>query len=410
MSASGSMSGVDMVKVRGVTCHTNSDLITIITMSEDAPLLPSRGLQLAQSISELSIPTTDDTPISGAWDAVNKRRQAKEAQDAYDTRVKELWNNFSQHYCSPKDLDDVVWEGRIPPMLDDALFMETVATTWRNGRPGKIPPSVAHALDLVTFLAAYALLISYVLYPPGLFTISSKTSSFGVREGFLVVLSFRPRFPSYLTLLAFLAAIPKLPMPEDGLPFTLLLIAVGVYTLQLHLPTTPSPLFILSPSSSLPPLFALRTVLARLKPLALFLPVLALCAFLLSLSMADTFFVSATPIETRSAFLLISMLSVIILFGAFILSLSATAVSDVEWRKPFYLTCRKYVEEYYFPAPFGVLRYLPLAYRMWVWRILVAPFAYLMWGAIKGVPALRKGVSMFWPFILVMMAFYFSSI
>ncbi len=381
---------------------------------EQSPLLPSRGGRVARAILELSPPAQQASSLStsSVWDVVDQVHGRACEQSAYNNEVRKLWGDFGAEYCSDQDLDDALFTsleqagtGKQTSLVDisalqlptDALFHAALTSTWRNGRPridGALPPRVAHQLDLLTYVAGYALVISYVVNPPDRAVIYNS-EAFGVREFFLVVFNIRYRFPSMLTLLAFFLGVG---VPRDSTAFGVLLLAFGLYTLQLHFTDCPSPLLVV-PESTLPTAWKLRTAFARLGPLITFIPVLMLALALMSWSLRDTFLqfsdftilsiTTPTPLQTRSAFLSIAFLSFLAIIVAFFLLAASPAPASTpvdEWQTQFYAVTAYYSIPYYFPPPLSVLTLLPQPYRKWVWRATVAPFAYALWGLINFVP------------------------
>ncbi|KAF9044895.1 hypothetical protein BDZ89DRAFT_1127915 [Hymenopellis radicata] len=399
---------------------------------EQSPLLPSRGVRVARAILELSPPAQQVSSLStsNVWDAVDQMQGHASAQYAYSNEVRKLWGEFAAEYCSDKDLDEALFTpveqagtGKQTTLVDisalhsptDRLFHAALTSTWRNGRPridGAVPPRVAHLLDLLTYVAGYALVISYVINPPDRAVIY-YSEAFRVREFFLILFNIRCRSPSTLTLFAFFLGVG---VPRDSTAFGVLLLAFGVYTLQLHLTDFPSPLLVV-PESTLPAAWRLRTAFARLKPLTMFIPVLLLAFTLMSWSLRDTFLqfshfkilsiTTPTPLQTRSAFLSIAFISFFAIIVAFFLLAAspAPATPEDEWQKQFYAVTAYYSIPYYFPPPLSILARLPLPYRKWAWRLTVAPFAYALWGLVKFVPWRNVGrVAAVAPVLFVLLA------
>jgi hypothetical protein len=120
------------------------------------------------------------------------------------------------------------------------------------------------------------------------------------------------KIPFFLSAVAFLSALPSSPSAHDA-SYIIILVALSLHILELHLPSPPSPLH-LFPFEQALPLAALiwKGCTTMYTPiLALFLPTILLVFFLLSLSLSDIAaviplsFASASPLEARTAFLLL---------------------------------------------------------------------------------------------------------
>jgi len=275
-----------------------------------------------------------------------------------------------------------------------------------------------HAIELVGHLFFLILLISYTLHPPNKPVVYAEFIGWG--EGVLIFLSIalslqKPSFlniPFYLTLFAFLFALPSVPFLESA-SFSLMLISVFILLFQFHLLRTPSPLFLFSRSHTLPFVtFLHHGVLRTIGSLLLFF----LPAFLVPvLSLADVPYppfrlqraMITTPIDVQIAYLyLLSVVITVFIICFFItipLSVSYTSSTDT-WdrysvaignaaRATFFREVVKYSQSYYFPSPFNCvhlifIRIPTLAFRTFrvapaamegfermVWRITVGPFA-----------------------------------
>lgn len=242
-----------------------------------------------------------------------------------------------------------------------------------------------------------AVLANYLLYPPFESIFKGDYRFNGYREYFLtwwpVVLLARPltwkSAPALMVLLAILFTLPATPLPEDS-GFMLLYLALVVQTLLLHFPLPPSPLFLLPPHETLPLSLLLTHSMSRLffPTLVFFIPALLLSTTLLSLSLIDTTFqltlfsmTDASPMQTRTAFLLFGALVFILFFLSLVVGaakfpvLSTTDESNspngTRWdrfskrigldaRRAFVSSLLRYnpKDSYYFPPPLNILQVL----------------------------------------------------
>jgi hypothetical protein len=179
---------------------------------------------------------------------------------------------------------------------------------------------------------------------------------------------------------AFLSTLPSAPFPGDA-SYSFLLAALLLHVLLLHIPRTPSPIFLFSPKVTLP----LATILwheftRTIYPcLLFFLPATILAFFFLSIALADSipyFLLELAPMETRLAFyvlwiifLLFMMISaaLLVIFNASFLATSSQPVCSwdrysvavgLRSRRTFVAAVAAYSETYYFPPPFNLLQTL----------------------------------------------------
>lgn len=169
------------------------------------------------------------------------------------------------------------------------------------------------------FMAYLAILARYSLYPPEaaieghIALATSRTVAIVVYalSKFLQDWSLR-KLPYLLAAAAFLLALPSSPHASDG-SYIVILVTLSLHILELHVPFSPSPLY-LFPFEQALPLAALvwkgfSTMYIPI--LALFLPTTLLVFFLLSVSLSDIaaaiplVYISASPLEARTAFLLL---------------------------------------------------------------------------------------------------------
>lgn len=280
------------------------------------------------------------------------------------------------------------------------------------------------------------ILIHFVLYPLSRPIITNSLQYTGPREFVLILYPMtslaRPwslsTTPFLLVFLALLVCLPTVPFPGDT-TFTILLLALAFHLWQLHSSCTPSPIFLFPVEKGLP----LRTFLGQstsrilFPALMFFLPVLLLTAFLLSISLADTFLqviylhfssLGPAPMETRSA--LLTLFGVETLLLAISLSILALSFSSralppdrpadawdhystpvgLDARRSFARAVAAYPTPYTFPPPFSIIRllliqvpsvvfhligldslypYLETVERI-LWRITVGPVALVVAG------------------------------
>ena len=199
---------------------------------------------------------------------------------------------------------------------------------------------------------------------------------------------------------AFIFTLPSAPLPGDT-SYSSLLGALLFHVLLLHLPQTPSPIFLFSPEVTLP----LATVLwheftrAIYPCLLFFLPATILASFFLSIALEDSIphflgiftLLEPAPMEIRMAFsvlwiilVLFTMISAVllVLFNASFISTSSQPVCSwdryfvavgLRSRRTFVAAVVAYSEPYYFPPPFNLLQilfvHLPrLLLRLFGWK------------------------------------------
>ncbi|TDL28326.1 hypothetical protein BD410DRAFT_215627 [Rickenella mellea] len=289
---------------------------------------------------------------------------------------KVLWMSFPLYLESSGSesvnlIHTILKDGAPQFLTMDPRIADRLLDAWRYGRPtdyhdaSEVPrsllkldrlatPRVLHALELILFSLYLGLLAHYVLRPP-ISTDLGKHQSFEWR---IILMSLyalsctvkRPQAGSVLfclTLLSFLVRLPASPLPGD-VTFTILLTCLSMHILQLQFPNLPSPIFLFPHSRSLPLSHVLQILVMDIymSSLAFFLPALAAVAFLLSVSLADSFLHlrkyvfngvvnQPAPEDTRVAFLLLFVLLILLLFGlAISLTLiypSKTTRSSTQW-------------------------------------------------------------------------------
>ncbi len=184
---------------------------------------------------------------------------------------------------------------------------------------------------------------------------------------------------------AFLFTLPSAPFPGDT-SYSFLLGALLLHVLLLHIPRTPSPIFLFSPEATLPFATVLWHEFTRtIYPcLLFFLPATILASFFLSTALVDSIphflgvftLLEPAPMETRIAFsvlwiilMLFMMISaaLLVLFNASFLSASSqpacswdrySVAVGLRSRRTFVAAVAAYSEPYYFPPPFNILQIL----------------------------------------------------
>ena len=268
-----------------------------------------------------------------------------------------------------------------------------------------------HAVDILLQLGYLALLSYYILRPPERPVVTTNRNSVGARELLLIIYSIAsllrpPKFPVApfaFVAGAFLFTLSSSPFPGDA-SYSFLLCALLLHVLLLHLPQTPSPIFLFSPEATLPLATALWHEFTRtIYPcLLFFLPATILASFYLSIALADSFphflgvftLSEPAPMEIRIAFvvlwiilMLFMMISaaLLVLFSASFLSTSSQVSQSVcSWdrysvavglrsRRTFAAAVAAYSEPYYFPPPFNILQILfvrlpRLLLRLFGWK------------------------------------------
>ncbi|KAK2461773.1 hypothetical protein APHAL10511_006236 [Amanita phalloides] len=365
--------------------------------------------------------------------------------------IKELWDLFLD---SPRDfqtIEKVLWytfpiEEQKAKTLRVVNFLTSfeapeglvghpvtawsLGRVWRKGRTIHVPstnrslverydacltPRVIHLLDVISDFAYLALLIYTLNNPP------MMPQAFTVQEIILLIFSagglFRFRSAhklSYgLTVLAFISSIAASPRPGQT-SFLLLTLSMGVHVVELHLAKYPSPVYLLPADMCLPLAVYLQRKLAQgLIPVVLYLsPVFLFSAYLLSLSVADTFswltghglFIPA-PMETRVAYLIFAVLVAIfaVTCGSILTCLESRDPAANRWdrysssagheaRTSWFRTIVVYSNPNLYPSPLSFLHILPSldvvkrAEKL-ICRVVVGPFALVVSKRQRALPA-----------------------
>lgn len=168
-----------------------------------------------------------------------------------------------------------------------------------------------------------------MLYPPPCPTLILQTFDINARDIALTIYSVALAcrlstyfVPGCIVASAFLFTLPEQPTP-GGIAYGMLLVSIIMHILLLHLPRTPSPIFLLEPGTALPlsTLLFIQSVQTIAPILLYYIPGLLVALYLLFESLKDDWFTvppafianssvqsSAAPMETREAFLALSVL------------------------------------------------------------------------------------------------------
>lgn len=281
---------------------------------------------------------------------------------------------------------------------------------------------VIHTIDLLGAVSYLGVLVFYSLRPPRVAIEETAVSEF-VQAGLIVSYCIArmlqdfswTKLPFLLTGVAFLS---DLPAPCTGhLGYSVVLVALCMHVILLHIPTSPSPLYLLPFEQALPLATLVWNGLTRIffPVLLLFFPALLIAALLLSFSLADIGMFSAptilaSPLEARTVFLmliviilllLVCSLGVLVLASPFTSSCSSESTWDrystrlgLDARRAFVRTVLTYSS---IPTNFSLqhsLRVQPTLYtRAWsvvtviqrtLWWITAVPlaltlFCFLCW-------------------------------
>ena len=234
---------------------------------------------------------------------------------------------------------------------------------------------------------------------------------------------------------AFLFALSSSPLPAIT-SYNILQGALLLHLVILHFPRTPSPIFLLSPDTTLPLATLLWHEFVRtLYPCVLFfLPATILATFLLSISLQDVMLVEFAPIEIRMGFtvlwvilVFLTMISAVLLalFSACLLSTSSQQVSSwdrysinvgLQSRRNFATAVAAYSVPYYFPPPFNLLQILfvhipRFLLQLFGWRgsPITGQIEGLLWSLTIGPLAFVVAVFWLWIGFLPPFPFPFSS-
>ncbi|KAJ6485943.1 hypothetical protein C8R45DRAFT_998527 [Mycena sanguinolenta] len=365
-------------------------------------------------------------PNPDIWNRWTDKAATADDLHQLNEQVTNAWVLFLDEYRTPLEIEQVLWTSflvsddsahrvRVVDMLNvdspsqlicHDVVMDSLVDLWRHGHSRNLPsqmdsstriglrydsfctPRALHLIGLVTHLAYFGLLVSYVMHPPYEPTISDTGLEYvGAREILLMVFSasilirpwtlFTVHFA--ITLLIFLFSLPTVPF-ASGVPFNFLLLGLVLLSFQLHMSSPPSPLYLFKVDVTLPfAHFIANGFYHIIFPLVLyFVPIFILGSSWLSMALEDTFFAEPafialpTPIQTRT--------TVLFVFFAMITAISCSlfifvvqgrhldpdasgwdaysAKVGLAARASFVRTVISYSSPYTFPAPFSLLQAL----------------------------------------------------
>lgn len=251
-------------------------------------------------------------------------------------------------------------------------------------------------LDSIADIFLLVATAHYILYPPTIPILSGDLRQYGARAYMLMVfaLAMLARTWSIKTLsplllaFAFLFSMPSRPLPGN-ICFSAMQLAFTIQLISIHLPSPTSPFLLIPPNVSLPLMVLIkRSVSLVFAPITLFyLPATLAAAFLLSLSLEDTFFnlkltlnhSTASPMDSRVTFLVLLGILVLLLLLALVTGAAAlpslckaglpSVPHEKTWdkyglhvglraRKHYIRALVWYSTPYYFPPPFNILHIL----------------------------------------------------
>jgi hypothetical protein len=286
----------------------------------------------------------------------------------------------------------------------------------------------------VAYLVLFA---DYLLDPPNRPHTQDNFGSFGWRELLLIFIPLSlvhcpysiPNTMLLFVPLAFVLSIPSVPLPGTA-SFSILLWVFVFHILRLHLPYSPSPLFLFSHHRTLPLASFLSHGLSRmiLPSVLFFLPVFLVASFLLSISLADIFLKGfvlplqippPSPMATRLTFLyLFAMVLLLLMSSIFLLATALFSPSQKNidpWdryslevghmaRMALINTISPYVGLCKFPPPFNIMHLLLIRIPRsgalllgigvaWgaeaekaLWRVMVGPFVVAISSVLYWAP------------------------
>lgn len=427
----------------------------IQTVDEDPSLFPPSHIcslpqQIAFKMIVLSqLYTLAKTPSMGirtdVWEQWSGERAASlDAEDLLG-RIIRVWEEFLEVSRTTEEIEECLWspfalekdkfrtvrvvdilKGPDAPhaLISHRLITLSLSHTWTCGKAvtpvgsffrrslqrfrSVATPRIMHAVDVLLQLGYLALLSYYILRPPERPVVTANRILIGVREVLLMIYSIAsllrppklPVVPFAFVAGAFLFTLSSVPFPGDT-SYSFLLGALLLHVLLLHLPQTPSPIFLFSPKVTLP----LATVLwheftRTIYPcLLFFLPATILASFFLSIALEDSIphflgvftLLEPAPMEIRMAFTVLWVIlmlfivvsaALLVLFNASFLSTSSQPICSwdrysvavgLRSRRTFVTAVATYSEPYYFPPPFNVLQtlfvHLPrLLLRLFGWK------------------------------------------
>ncbi|KAF7370809.1 hypothetical protein MSAN_00714400 [Mycena sanguinolenta] len=340
-------------------------------------------------------------PNPDIWNRWTDKAAIADDVHQLNEQVASAWVLFLDEYRSPQEIEQVLWTSflvnddsihrvRVVDLLNvdspsqlicHDVVMDSLVDLWKHGHSRNLPsqmdssssigsrydsfstPRALHLIELVTHLAYFGLLVSYVMHPPYEPTISDTSLEYvGAREILLMVFSasilirpwtlFTVHFA--ITLLTFLFSLPTVPFASG-----------------LHMSSPPSPLYLFKADVTLPfAHFIANGFYHIIFPLVLyFVPIFILGSSWLSMALEGHLFRRPCT-RTTVLFVFFAMVTAIScsLF-IFVVQGRHLDPDDSGWdaysakvglaaRASFVRTVISYSSPYTFPAPFSLLQAL----------------------------------------------------
>ncbi|KAJ7257881.1 hypothetical protein B0H12DRAFT_1322705 [Mycena haematopus] len=407
---------------------------------------------------ELRARKSRQKPNLDIWDRWADNATTENDLHQLNEQVVNAWVLFLDEYRTPLEIEQVLWTSflvsddsarrvRVVDLLNvdcpsqlicHDVVMLSLADLWKNGHSRRVPshmdsstrvglrydglctPRALHFMELVTHLAYFGLLVSYVMHPPFEPIISrTRLEYIGAREILLVVFSssilIRPwtlfTIHFAMTLLIFVFSFPAVPF-ASGVSFNFLLLAFVLLCFQLHMSSPPSPLYLFKVDLTLPfAHFLANGFYCIIFPLVLFfIPIFILGTAWLSMALEDTFFAEPafisllpTPIQTRTTVLFVFFTLLVAMSCSLFIFVVQGRHLDPDasgWdaysskvglaaRASFVRTVISYSSPYTFPAPFSLLQAVIITGPSFVFSRLGFQLSFaqtekLMWRATVG--------------------------
>ncbi|KAF8633926.1 hypothetical protein AX15_001111 [Amanita polypyramis BW_CC] len=296
--------------------------------------------------------------------------------ETIEENIKELWDLFLDSRRDSQAIEKALWNKfpledrklktvRVVDFLTNfdapeglaghPVVASSLIRVWKQGLTVLVPPPdmtlaekydacctprVIHFLDTISDFAYLALLV-HVLNSPALMRRGLSIQEIVLlvfTAGGLLRLRSAHKLSYALTALAYISSIPGPPKPTQP-SFILLTLSMGVHIAELHLARYPSPVYLFPVDLCLPLVVYLRQKFAQaLIPVLLYLlPAFLFSAYLLSVSVADTFLGSLgvftpAPMETRVTYLIFSgLVATVATSCAVLISLGAPSITVDRW-------------------------------------------------------------------------------
>ncbi|KIP12015.1 hypothetical protein PHLGIDRAFT_398647 [Phlebiopsis gigantea 11061_1 CR5-6] len=300
--------------------------------------------------------------VDDIWEEWDTEVRDSTALRNVERRITETWATFLDAPRTPSEIEEVLWRpfplrgnehSPLTRVIDLYVFLPREVIThrvlelsllrvWRyylrpTSQTGNawdstkrvlwmmFPPRRIHAVDLIGLVAYLAILVRYSLDPPDV-AIEEATTKQLFRSGLIVSYGFAnflqdfswAKVPFLLTATSFLSASPA---PSSGdLGYSVILAVLCTHIVQLHISSSPSPIYLYPFAQALPLSTLIWNGFAKiyLPVLLMFLPALLLASVLLSFSLADVVIIPAStafasPLEARTVFLLLGVVLLLLL-------------------------------------------------------------------------------------------------